>query len=125
MTGMHAWCGPHPTATLRVMENAWDARWAKVRAPMRHAIALQRGATAWTQTPIAAHPTGPDCGATGEARGTPARDRHTHGGQTIALERNAVGTDRWDAVWAAIARNSAGRWRWGDGHGGASARRCR
>ena len=75
--------------------------------------AARYGVAAWGDgvdaDPIAAHPTGPDCGTTGEARGTPARDRHTHGGQTIALERNAVGTDRWDAVWAAIARNSAGR----------------
>ena len=59
MTGMHEWRQQHPKATLREMENELDARWAKVRARMLQDMALQRVATAWKQTPVAAHPTCP------------------------------------------------------------------
>lgn len=88
LTGMREWRAQHPQATLRAMEDELDRRWAAVRARMLQDMALQSAATQWKQPAAGAPPSCPDGGTPLEDRGCHPRDRQTHGGQTIALERS-------------------------------------
>jgi NADH pyrophosphatase NudC (nudix superfamily) len=87
MSGMREWRAQHPKATLREMEDELDARWAWVRARMLEDMALASAAADWSETPIGAHPTCPDCGQPLQLRGTGTRTLQTHGGQALQLER--------------------------------------
>jgi hypothetical protein len=87
MTEMQEWRTHHPKATLREMETELDARLSRMRARMLEDIALASPAADWADTPIAQHPTCPDCGQLLQLRGIDIRTLQTHGGQNLTFER--------------------------------------
>ena len=88
MTGMREWRVQHPTATLREIETALDARLHHLRARMLEDLALQSAVRAWQDAPAGQQPTCPDCGTLLQDRGTHSRTLQTHGGQDVTLERS-------------------------------------
>jgi hypothetical protein len=87
ITGMQEWRLQHPKATLAEIEAALDARLARLRARMLQDAALASAATAWKDTPAAAHPTCPHCGTALVSRGGATRHLETQGGVELTLER--------------------------------------
>jgi YgiT-type zinc finger domain-containing protein len=86
VTGMAEWRQQHPTATLREIEAALDARWAVARARILQEAALASAAADLGRT--SARPACPACGGRMEARGRAGRTLTTHGDQPITLRRS-------------------------------------
>ena len=87
LTGMHAWRRAHPTATLREMATAVDARLARLRARLLAAMALQRAAADWEGGQAMEQPRCPAWGVPLKPRGKQTRHLQTHGGRELTLER--------------------------------------
>ena len=87
MTGISDWRFQHPKATLRELETELDARLARLRAHMLEDLALASAATDWKDQLATSPPPCPHCGGPVEPRGLHARTLHTHGGQSLTLER--------------------------------------
>jgi hypothetical protein len=87
LTEMQAWRIEHPKATLREMEIELDARLSRMRAQMLEDMALGSPAADWADTPLAQHPTCPDCGQPLQLRGIDTRTLQTHGGQDLTFQR--------------------------------------
>jgi hypothetical protein len=87
MTGMADWRHQHPQATLREIETELDARLARMRAHVLEDLALASPAADWQAPTAAPPPPCPECGTPLHARGLQSRTLHTHGGQTLTLQR--------------------------------------
>jgi len=87
LSGMAEWRQQHPTATLREIEDALDARWAVARARILQDAALASAAADLRRANPEARPSCPTCGERLEARGQEDRTLTTHGNQPLTLRR--------------------------------------
>lgn len=85
MTEMAEWRVQHPTATLREIEQALDARLARLRARMLQDVALASAAT--EARPGGTPPRCPDCGAPMAVEGARTRRLRTTYDHDLALTR--------------------------------------
>lgn len=83
-----AWRTQHPTATLRELEVALDARLNHMRARMLEDLASTSTAVAWTTATVAEHPNCPQCHERLQSDGHKTRQLDTHGGERLTLERS-------------------------------------
>ena len=88
LTGMREWREQRPKATLREIETALDAHFARLRARMLQDMALQSVAADWREATGAQRPTCAKCGTPLVLRGKRSRHLKTSGGQDIALQRS-------------------------------------
>jgi uncharacterized protein with PIN domain len=88
VSGMAQWRVQHPTATLREIEQAVDARLAGVRARLVEDAVLRSRQADLTALPVAERPVCPDCGAVLEARGKQTRRVTTRHDREIRLARS-------------------------------------
>lgn len=87
LSGMKEWRQEHPKATLREIEEAVDARLAKLRAGMVAELAGMSEQADWKELPPEERPTCEQCGAPLVSRGMHTRWLNSHGGQAVKLER--------------------------------------
>jgi hypothetical protein len=87
-TEMANWRQAHPSATLRELEEAFDARLNHLRARLLEDLALTSTAAEWRTEPAASQPRCAQCGVPLESKGSKSRTLQTHGGQTLTLERS-------------------------------------
>jgi YgiT-type zinc finger domain-containing protein len=87
LSGMAEWRQQHPTATLREIEAALDARWTVARAQILQGAALASAAADLRRTSPEARSPCPTCGERLEARGQEDRTLTTHGDQPLTLRR--------------------------------------
>jgi len=88
LTQMQAWRLQHPTATLRAIETALDARLAHARARMLEDLAITSTAAVWQEAARLQTPTCPECGTLLTERGTHPRTLRTLGDQELTLTRS-------------------------------------
>jgi YgiT-type zinc finger domain-containing protein len=88
LNGIYEWRLQHAHATLSEIEAAIDERLARLRAQLLQDAALATSAADWAATPVAEHPTCPQCGTPLRPRGTQTRTLLTHGGRDLVLERS-------------------------------------
>ena len=87
LTGMKEWRQQHPKATFREIEEAVDAKLAKLRAGMLEELATMSFQADWSQTPKEDRPTCEHCQTPLVSRGKQSRWLQTSGGQQVKLER--------------------------------------
>lgn len=88
ISGMAEWRMQHPRATFCEIEQAVDARLAKMRARMLQDAALASAAADITGAAAEVRPVCPECGAPLESRGTAVRELTTQHNQTVQLTRS-------------------------------------
>lgn len=88
ISGMAEWRMQHPRATFCEIEQAVDARLAKMRARMLQDAALASAAADITGAAAEVRPVCPECGARLESRGTAVRELTTQHNQTVQLTRS-------------------------------------
>jgi hypothetical protein len=88
LTGMKEWRQQHPHATLREIEEAMDARLAKLRAGMLADLVKMSLQADWRQVPQESRPRCAQCGTPLQSRGQRRRWLQTTGGQQVPVDRN-------------------------------------
>jgi hypothetical protein len=89
-TGFREWRSQHPRATLTEIEEALDARWARVRARIVGDAALASAAADLRLLPVGERPRCARCAVVLELAGREERELTTTYEQGIHLERSAA-----------------------------------
>ena len=85
LVGMQEWRMEHPKASLGEIEKELDQRLARLRVRMLQDTAMQSEARDWQEAKD--KPICPKCGEVLKMSGAHKRRLHTHGQQTVVLER--------------------------------------
>ena len=89
-SGFREWRTQHPRATLTEIEEALDARWARVRARIVGDAALASAAADLRRVPVSERPVCAQCGVVLELAGQEERELTTTYEQGIHLARSAT-----------------------------------
>jgi hypothetical protein len=88
LLGVKEWRLQHPKATLKEIEEAVDAGWARARARIVQDLALASEATEVSSDPEGGGPKCPQCSHSLESRGQHTRSLTTSYNQSISLKRS-------------------------------------